>query len=85
MEQEAVTVRLNSEEWRMVSCLRDIPPSPLRELMHDLLLALIDYVREPRCPEIQADGVPCDSAEADCEQCVKVKGLLMTLRHGAAG
>jgi len=82
MKTESVTVRLNQDEWQLVSGLRDIPLSPLRELMHDLLQALIEYVREPKCPELQADGVPCESAAADCEQCLKVKALLTTLRHG---
>jgi hypothetical protein len=84
MEQDTVRVTLNAREWTLVSGLRDIPPSPLRELMQELMGALIAYVREPRCPEIQADGVPCDSVEADCEQCRRVKGLLETLRHGVA-
>ncbi len=82
MRTESVTVKLDQDEWQLVSGLRDIPPSPLRELMHELLRSLIEYVREPKCPEIQADGVPCESAAADCEQCVKVKSLLTTLRHG---
>ncbi len=49
-----------------------------------MMLALVEYVREPKCAEMQADGVPCTSAEADCEQCVKVRELLATLRHGLA-
>ncbi len=85
METEAVTVRLDREEWKVVAGLREIPPSPLRELMHELVTALIEYVREPRCPELQADGVPCESAAADCEQCLKVKSLLLTLRRGVSG
>ena len=82
MTHDGVMVRLDPEEWALVSGLRDIPPSPLRKLTHEFMLALLEYVREPRCPEMQADGVPCDSAESDCEQCVKVKALLSTLRHG---
>ena len=81
MEHDRVDVRLNAQEWRLVSALRDIPPSPLRDLVHELMKELIDYVREPRCGEIQADGVPCESPAADCEQCVKVKGLLLGFRH----
>lgn len=84
MEQDTVRVRLNPDEWTLVSGLRDIPPSPLRDLVNELMLALVDYVREPRCPELQADGVPCESAAADCEECRKVKVLLATLRHGVA-
>ncbi len=81
---EQVSVRLSGEEWTVISGLRDIPESPLRALMYEMMLALVEYVREPKCPEMQADGVPCTSAAADCEQCVKVKGLLDTLRRGVA-
>jgi hypothetical protein len=84
MAEELVSVKLDPEEWRLVAGLRDIPPSPLRELMHELMMALVEYVREPRCAELQADGVPCESPAADCEQCVRVKELLFTLRRGVA-
>jgi hypothetical protein len=84
VEQELVSVRLDPDEWKLVAGLRDIPPSPLRDLMREMMLALVDYVREPKCPELQADGVPCETPEADCEQCVRVKELLFTLRRGVA-
>ena len=84
MAEELVSVKLDPEEWRLVAGLRDIPPSPLRELMHELMMSLVEYVREPRCAELQADGVPCESPAADCEQCVRVKELLFTLRRGVA-
>lgn len=79
---EHVSVKLTPYEWDLISGLRDIPPSPLRELMHEMMAALVDYVREPKCAEMQADGVPCASPTADCEQCVKVRQLLTNLRHG---
>jgi len=82
MEQELVNVKLNPEEWKLVAGLRDIPSSPLRDLMQEMIVALVDYVREPRCAEIQADGVPCETPAADCEQCLRVKELLFTLRRG---
>jgi hypothetical protein len=84
MEQEPVNVKLDPEEWRLVAGLRDIPESPLRDLMKEMMFALVDYVREPKCAEIQADGVPCETPEADCEQCTKVKDLLFTLKRGMA-
>ncbi len=77
-----VSVKLSSEEWRLISGMRDIPPSPLRDLMGEMVTALLEYVREPKCPEMQADGVPCESPTADCEQCRKVRQLLVTLRQG---
>ncbi len=81
---EHVNVKLSPEEWKLISGLRDIPPSPLRDLMGEMMTALLEYVREPRCAEMQADGVPCASPTADCEQCLKVSGLLRTLRQGVA-
>jgi len=84
MQHETVNVKLNPDEWKLVAGLRDIPPSPLRDLMHELMMGLVDYVREPRCPELQADGAPCETPAADCEQCRKVKELLLTLRRGLA-
>jgi hypothetical protein len=84
MEQVLVNVKLNPEEWKLVAGLRDIPSSPLRDLMQEMMVALVDYVREPRCAEIQADGVPCETPAADCEQCLRVKELLFTLRRGIA-
>jgi len=79
---EHVSVKLTQEEWKLISGLRDLPPSPLRDLMSEMMTALVDYVREPKCAELQADGVPCVSPTADCEQCQKVTQLLITLRHG---
>jgi hypothetical protein len=84
MEKEAVNVKLDPDEWKLVAGLRDIPPSPLRDLMHEMMISLVDYVREPKCPELQADGAPCEAPTADCEQCVRVKELLVTLRRGMA-
>ncbi len=79
---EHVSVQLSSDEWNLISGLREIPASPLRDLMREMMAALVEYVREPKCAEMQADGVPCTSPAADCEQCQKVHQLLMTLRHG---
>ena len=81
MEQKRYAVKLDAAEWKFVSAMRDIPPSPLRDLARELMEELVSYVREPRCGEMQADGVPCESAAADCEQCMKVKDLLVSLRR----
>ncbi|MFI5165562.1 MAG: hypothetical protein ACHQQS_02995 [Thermoanaerobaculales bacterium] len=81
MTPQSVRVRLDAWEWKLVSAMRDIPPSPLRDLVHELTEELAAYVCDPHCPELQADGAPCESAEADCEQCLKVKELLLTLRR----
>ena len=81
---EHVSVKLTPEEWNLISGLRDIPPGPLRDLTNEMVAALVEYVREPKCAEMQADGVPCASPTADCEQCEKVQQLLTTLRHRMA-
>ena len=77
---EHVSVKLSPEEWKVISGLREIPPSPLRDLMNEMVTALLEYVREPRCAEMQADGVPCATPDADCEQCRRLKEVLQTLR-----
>jgi len=81
MDSKRFNIKLDAKEWELVSALRDIPPSPLRDLVRELMGELVTYVREPRCAEIQADGVPCESPAADCEQCMKVKELLVQLRR----
>jgi len=73
---------LSERELRLIAALRDLPDTPLRGLVHELFDSLVSYVREPRCPEMQADGVPCDRADADCEQCRHIRGMLENLRAG---
>ena len=80
MEQESVTVRLSPEEWRMIATLRDIPEGDLKSTLHEVLQLAIELVREPSCAEVQADGVPCGTAAADCETCARVTGALESAR-----
>jgi hypothetical protein len=72
--------KLTVEEQRLLWTLRDIPPSRLR----DSFLALVDdiatLVREPHCVEMQADGVPCESAYVACDRCRRVVSVLERLR-----
>ncbi len=82
MSGQKITAYLGADEWRLIQALRELPPSSLRERLWELLVELTDLVREPRCPEVQADGVPCASAQASCDQCVQVTGLLQRLRSG---
>lgn len=74
-------VNLNETEWRLIRSLREIPDSPLRDLLEQVLQRLTEFVREPRCFEMQADGVPCDRSEADCEQCMRMKEILTRLSN----
>ena len=68
------------EERRLVLALRAIPESPLRERLLALLGELVDFVAAPCCAEAQADGAPCSSAQAACDQCRKLVELLEGLR-----
>jgi hypothetical protein len=79
MSERTVQMRLTRDERRIVAALRDIPPSPLRDLAQEVISRLVEFVREPRCAELQADGAPCDRSEADCEQCLKLRSIVESL------
>jgi hypothetical protein len=79
-----VHVSLTAAEWRFVSALREVPPSPLKERIDTLLSELLAFARDPRCGEAQADGVPCASPKGDCESCRKVTEVIDTLRNRLA-
>ncbi len=81
MREPSVSVALSAEEWRFVSDLRALPSSPLRERALALFHAVLDLAQEPRCPEAQADGVPCDTPSRCCDQCLHVEEMLETLRR----
>jgi hypothetical protein len=78
----AVGPILDREEWRLIQALRGLPPSPLRARLIALIDELVDFAREPRCPEAQADGVPCESAQRSCDQCLQLTALVEMLRNG---
>ena len=71
---------LRPEERKLVLALRSIPESPLRARLLALVGELCDFVAEPCCAELQADGAPCTSAQAACDQCRKLTELLEGLR-----
>ena len=71
---------LTPEEAKLLLALRAIPPSRLRDLMTALVSELADFVAEPSCAEMQADGAPCTSAQAACDECRKMTLLLDGLR-----
>jgi hypothetical protein len=81
MNEPKVAVSLSVDEWRFVSDLRAIPSSPLRERALALFNAVLELAREPRCPEVQADGVPCDTPSQSCDQCIHLEEMLDLLRR----
>ena len=74
------TGALSPEELRLVGALREIPQSPLRDLFTTLVSELTEFVVSPTCAEMQADGAPCTSAEASCDQCRRLEQVLEGLR-----
>ncbi len=82
MNGQRITAYLGADEWRLIHALRELPEGSLRDRLWELLVELTDLVREPRCPRVQADGVPCATAQAACDQCVRVTDLLERLRGG---
>ena len=71
---------LTPEEAKLVLALRAIPPSRLRELLTTLIGELADFVAEPSCAEMQADGAPCPTTDAASDECRKLTALLEGLR-----
>lgn len=72
---------LSDAERRMILTLRNMPDSPLRDRVLRLVEDVLAFARNPRCHEMQADGVPCERPEADCDQCQVVTAMLETLER----
>jgi hypothetical protein len=71
---------LSDEERKLLLALRGIPPSRLRDLMTALIGELTEFVAEPSCAEVQADGAPCPASDASCDECRKLTTILEGLR-----
>jgi hypothetical protein len=71
---------LSGEERALIEVLREVPESPLRDLLTTLVRELARFAAQPGCAEMQADGVPCTSAQAACDECRKMTALLEGLR-----
>jgi len=72
---------LSVEEWDLVTRLREIPDSPVRHELIELMQDLVDFVCDPRCPDAQADGVPCLSLALSCEQCQQTIAVIAGLHR----
>ena len=71
---------LSRVEQRLIFGLRELSEGSLRELCAVLVAELVELGSHPTCPEAQADGVPCASAETSCDECRKVEALVRELR-----
>ena len=71
---------LSDEETKLLLALRGIPPSRLRDLMTALIGELTEFVAEPSCAEVQADGAPCPASDVSCDECRKLTSILEGLR-----
>jgi hypothetical protein len=78
---ESTTLTVSPAELRMIQTLRDMPESPLRDRIQKLLEDLLAFARNPRCHELQADGVPCENPAADCDQCKVVLEMLESMER----
>jgi hypothetical protein len=72
---------LSTEERSLIVQLREVPPGAVRQQLVELLEELVGFVRDPRCPEAQGDGMPCLSLALACEQCQMVAGMLASLHR----
>ena len=81
----SIPIVVSPAELAMITTLRDMAASPLRDRVLLLLAELLAFARNPRCPELQADGVPCGDPEADCDQCRVVLGMVAALERKVPG
>lgn len=76
MATERIHASLTPEEWKLISTLRELPPSPLQERVSFVIHELVEFARDPGCEEMQADGAPCAAITAGCEYCARVTEIL---------
>ncbi len=81
MVQAPITLTVSPAEFRIITTLRQMPESPLRDRVHRLLEELLAFARNPRCAAFQADGTPCGEPQADCDQCQVVGAMLDRLEQ----
>lgn len=82
---ERYNLALDAKELRIIQTLREMPESPLKVRVLRLLDSLVDFARNPRCAELQPDGVPCEHPHADCDTCQVVVHMLDTLAFQIPG
>jgi len=77
---QATSVQLNATEQQILTALRETPDGPLKTRLEEFLLELTRKVSNPGCAEIQADGIPCGEASADCQECLALDKMIATLK-----
>jgi hypothetical protein len=81
MSERTVVTAITPDEWDVVSRLRDIPEGRLRRQLMSLVAELVTFAAEPTCSEMQADGVPCPTVHASCDECQRIVACLARLRQ----
>jgi hypothetical protein len=82
---DAIDVKLGADEWALIRALRAVPDGPLKARVLAFIDALLVFVREPRCAGMQGDGVPCGTADAQCDECLQVAALVDELTRRTSG
>jgi hypothetical protein len=80
MKEPTVVTPITPEEWELVCLLRDIPWGRSRGQLLALMRELVTFVASPSCSEAQADGVPCPTAHASCDECQHIHSCLARMR-----
>jgi len=69
-----------AREALLIQRLRDELPRESQARFFHEFERLLTLAAEPRCAEAQADGVPCGTAQNDCEDCGRALAWLARLR-----
>ena len=77
----AKSILVTERERKILDGLRQLPAGDLKRTTEAFLLELSDLLSNPRCSEVQADGVPCGDASADCEACLALKQTVESMRN----
>ena len=77
---QATSVMLSATERELLSALREMPDGSLKTRLESFLVELTTFVSTPGCAQMQADGIPCGDAAADCEECLMLDQMLKTLK-----
>lgn len=69
-----------AREALLIRRLRDALPADTRAGFFREFDELLCIAADPRCAEAQADGVPCGTADSNCEDCGRAIAWLARLR-----